>query len=166
MYFWVCVFIRRDSLPVSDCWCGDDVSGDSGTVPAVLPGTSVSQQYKSGVQVRHCKDFYTTQQPPYIVKTYITIASPLPARIWFFLSTRCNCLIAYMHCVYITVEKAAYCTRVLRTICKFLSCQFQDVVFNSVVVPLVQQYVITERCVHWVCSFRWGGFFKTTLPSL
>jgi hypothetical protein len=39
MNFWVFVFIRT---PVPDCWCGDDIHGDSGTVPDDLPGKSVS----------------------------------------------------------------------------------------------------------------------------
>lgn len=139
---------KRESLPVSDCWCGDDVSGDSGTVPAVLPaGTSVFQLYESGVQVRHSKGFYTTQQPPYILKTYITIASSLRARIWFFLSTRCNCLMAYIHCVYVTVETVAYWTRVLRTICKFLSCQYQD---DALQLRMLIFFVQNNQDMYWL----------------
>jgi len=53
-------YTNRGSLPVPDCWCGDDISGDSGTVPAVLPGSSVFQLYKRDVPVWHRKCFYTT----------------------------------------------------------------------------------------------------------
>jgi hypothetical protein len=31
-------YTNRGSLPVPDCRCSDDIPGDSGTVPAVLPG--------------------------------------------------------------------------------------------------------------------------------
>jgi hypothetical protein len=53
-------YTNRGSLPVPDCWCGDDISGDSGTVSAVLPGSSASQLYKRDVPVAHRKGFYTT----------------------------------------------------------------------------------------------------------
>ena len=72
-------YTNRESLPVPDCWCGDDVSGDSGTVPAVFPDDSVPQLYKTSDP--HRKGFYATQQRPYILKPYITIASSLSARI-------------------------------------------------------------------------------------
>jgi len=126
MHFWVCVFIRTEIR------CLFQIVGAVTTYLVILVQFQLSfptTQYTNFTRTASHTAKVSTQ--PSNRPIFWNLISRLlhlcvQESDSFSQSTRCNCLIEYMHCVYITVATAAYCTRVFRTICKFLSCQYQD----------------------------------------